>query len=185
MPTKLISPGLLLAIAIASSSALATSPYAGQESREIKALPESEAASLLAGQGMGLAKAAELNGYPGPAHVLELSSQLKLSESQVARTRELHARMDAEAKAAGRLLVDAESELDTLFRERKATPELLAQSLGKVASLQARVREVHLQAHLTQTLLLSAEQIAQYNQLRGYAQGVESRPPGEHHKRHQ
>ena len=36
-------------------------------------------ADLKAGRGMGLALAAELNGYPGPSHVLELADKLKLS----------------------------------------------------------------------------------------------------------
>ncbi len=34
---------------------------------------------------MGLALAAELNGYPGPAHVIELADSLELTEAQ--RTR--------------------------------------------------------------------------------------------------
>ena len=35
--------------------------------------------------GMGLALAAELNGYPGPAHVIELAKSLGLSEPQRAK----------------------------------------------------------------------------------------------------
>jgi hypothetical protein len=31
---------------------------------------------------MGMAKAAELNGYPGPAHVLSLATQLGLTPDQ-------------------------------------------------------------------------------------------------------
>ena len=42
------------------------SPYAGQESRAIKALSDSEIDDLANGRGMGLAKAGELNGYPSP-----------------------------------------------------------------------------------------------------------------------
>jgi hypothetical protein len=34
---------------------------------------------------MGLALAAELNGYPGPAHVIELAKSLGLSEPQRAK----------------------------------------------------------------------------------------------------
>lgn len=44
------------------------SPYAGLPAREIKALSPEEIADLAAGRGMGLALAAELNGYPGPRH---------------------------------------------------------------------------------------------------------------------
>jgi hypothetical protein len=31
---------------------------------------------------MGMAKAAELNGYPGPRHVLDLSPELHLTDAQ-------------------------------------------------------------------------------------------------------
>ena len=55
------------------------SPYAGQESRRIKSLSEQDIAELRAGRGWGLAKAAELNGMPGPAHLLELRRLRKIS----------------------------------------------------------------------------------------------------------
>jgi hypothetical protein len=147
----------------------AQSPYAGQQNRPIKALSESDIAELLAGKGRGYAKAAELNNYPGPAHVLELAAQLQLSQEQLNQTRAIHSRMQAEAQAAGAALVAAERELDTLFRDRKATPELLRAALQKVALAEAKVREVHLLAHIEQTAVLSAEQIAKYSELRGYS----------------
>ena len=48
-------------------------PYAGLQARPVKALSDQQIADLRAGRGMGLALAAELNGYPGPMHVLELA----------------------------------------------------------------------------------------------------------------
>ena len=60
----------------------ASSPYSGLETRAIKALSDSQIADLKAGRGMGLALAAELNGYPGPMHVLELADELVLSVEQ-------------------------------------------------------------------------------------------------------
>ena len=41
---------------------------------DIKSLSQDDQSALLAGRGMGLARPAELNGYPGPAHVLELAA---------------------------------------------------------------------------------------------------------------
>ena len=41
------------------------SPYAGEQGREIKALSTKDIDDLTQGRGMGLAKAAELNRYPG------------------------------------------------------------------------------------------------------------------------
>jgi len=57
-------------------------PYAGLEQRDIKALSERQMGDLRAVRGMGLALAAELNGYPGPLHVLEPSDKLGLSVEQ-------------------------------------------------------------------------------------------------------
>src|SRR3974377_1723295 len=57
-------------------------PSAGMEQRAVKALSGQQVEDLRAGRGMGLALAAELNGYPGPAHVLELADKLELTSDQ-------------------------------------------------------------------------------------------------------
>jgi hypothetical protein len=101
-----------IVLAGVATHATSTSPYVGQEKRTIKSLSATEVADLLAGKGLGFAKAAELNGYPGPSHVLELSSQLKLSDEQVAKTQIIFQRMEAEAKGLGARLVEAERELN-------------------------------------------------------------------------
>jgi len=78
--------GCTVALLITASMARSQSPYIGQASREIKALSPQEISDYLSGKGMGLAKAAELNGYPGPAHVLELAAQLELTSEQKTKT---------------------------------------------------------------------------------------------------
>jgi hypothetical protein len=145
------------------------SPYAGQEARDIKAVAPSEVAGLLAGKGLGFAKSAELNGYPGPAHVLELSAKLDLSPQQLAETKAIFGRMEVAAKASGAELVQAERELEALFRSREITPESLSRAVQQVASHQTQVRNAHLLAHIEQTKLLSPAQVAQYSALRGYS----------------
>ena len=60
-----------------------TSPYAGEEARVIKSLWAKDIDDLLNGRGWGLAKPAELNGVPGPVHLLELKSEIGLSSEQV------------------------------------------------------------------------------------------------------
>jgi Spy/CpxP family protein refolding chaperone len=159
---------VLFASALATLGANAASPYAEQTSREIKALSADDVGGLLAGKGMGWAKAAELNGFAGPAHVLELATELHLTPEQRARTEALFAAMSAKAAAQGRLLVDAEAELDTLFAARTVTPERLTAALGRIGALQAAVRHVHLEAHLAQVAILSDAQNARYGELRGY-----------------
>jgi Spy/CpxP family protein refolding chaperone len=150
------------------ASANPPSPYAGEERREIKSLSPQEIGDYLAGKGMGLAKAAELNGYPGPAHVLELTAPLKLTAEQKTRTQDLFKRMQKNAMGLGRQLIDEEQKLDKLFASRTVTPETLNASLERIGKLQAQFRQAHLEAHLTQTEILSATQIAKYVELRGY-----------------
>jgi Spy/CpxP family protein refolding chaperone len=159
----------MLAIAAASCAAgPGVAPYAGQEVREIKALAPDEVSSLLAGRGMGLAKAAEFNGYPGPLHVLELADRLQLSGEQREKTQALFASMQAKAMSLGRALVEEERALDRLFAGKAATAEQVSASLARIGALQAQVRGAHLEAHLAQVLILTPEQNAKYVEFRGY-----------------
>ena len=160
---------LVLAVAIISPiAASAASPYVGQTSRSIKSLSDEEVADYLSGNGMGLAKAAELNGYPGPAHVLELADQLALSPKQKERTEAIFERMQSQAKSVGKRLIDEERKLEELFASKTISSPLLHQTLGSIASLRAEVREIHLQAHLDEAQILSQAQTTKYWHLRGY-----------------
>lgn len=179
---------LLSASGLASATAdTPANPYAGQEARAIKSLSDQDVAGLLAGKGAALAKAAELNGYPGPAHVLELAETLHLDASQVEASRQLMAAHKARASQLGAELVASERELDALFAQKQANPALIDQATQRVGALQARLRAEHLTTHLTQTALLTAEQVRQYSVVRGYAQssvGAATTPAsftGHHH----
>ncbi len=143
-------------------------PYAGQEQRLVKALSSAETEGLLSGKGMGLAKAAELNHYPGPLHVLQIMKDLGLSQQQQLQTQQLYASMKSEAIRIGQLIIEEEQRLDELFASKKVTNKLLKSGLNKIAVLRGELRYVHLKAHLQQTTILSAEQISRYDQLRGY-----------------
>ena len=156
-----------VAVALAGCAA-GPSPYVAEQGRDIKALSADETASLLAGKGMGFAKAAELNGYPGPAHVLELAPRLQLTQAQVAKSQLLFDGMQAKAIALGRELVDAERNLDRLFASKAADRESVDAALARIGELQAKVRGAHLEAHLAQARILTPEQTARYVELRGY-----------------
>jgi Spy/CpxP family protein refolding chaperone len=147
---------------------LAASPYAGLESREIKALSPEQIEDLRAGRGMGLALAAELNGYPGPTHVIELADPLRLTSAQRAAVEELLAAMRAETIPLGLQVIAAEAELDRLFRERTVTSEALGKATAEIAELEGELRAAHLRYHLRTLELLMPEQIEQYTELRGY-----------------
>jgi Spy/CpxP family protein refolding chaperone len=170
--TRITVTAALLCLLGAAPAAIAAgpapSPYAGEQHRSIKALSGKEVQDLLAGRGMGLAKSAELNRYPGPAHVLELADRLDLSAAQRARTKSVFDAMEAQARALGKALVEREAELDRLFASRQISRATLESSLAEISKLQGKLRRVHLEAHLEQTDILTPEQVAAYAELRGY-----------------
>jgi Spy/CpxP family protein refolding chaperone len=159
---------LAIVAATATSSAQTTSPYTGQEQRAIKALSEEEIRDLLEARGMGLAKAAELNSYPGPLHVLQLAAELGLSDAQRKATDSLYANMRQRALSIGRQIIEAERTLDRAFVNGVIEPAALWSQVGAIATLQGELRAVHLEAHLAQHALLTPEQVTQYDVLRGY-----------------
>ena len=164
---------LALALLVAGPAwANTPSPYAGMTDRPIRALSAEQQADLLAGRGMGLALAAELNGWPGPAHVIELASAMQLTPAQLAATQRLMAEMQAAASTLGARVIEEERALDNAFRDRSVTPSDLSARTARIAALQGEIRDVHLRTHLAQAALLNAEQIAAYSRLRGYAGGT-------------
>ena len=156
-------------------------PYAGQQTRAIKALSDDEIAALRKGEGMGMAKAAELNGYPGPVHVVQLAAQLGLTDAQRREVQAIFDRMSAAAKPLGDEVIAEEQVLDQLFAKSEITPDRLTAATAAIAELQGRLRTVHLSSHLETRALLNADQIARYEQLRGYG-GPQA--PGQHHHHH-
>ena len=143
-------------------------PYAGQQSRAIKALSEQEEKDLLAGAGMGLAKAAELNRYPGPMHALELADPLGLSPEQRAQLTSLMRRHKAEARKMGERVVALERELDALFARGKPSPGEVDRLSVAIGEAQGRLRADHLKTHLETTALLTRAQVEAYVKARGY-----------------
>lgn len=143
-------------------------PYAGHQQRAVKALSDEQIADLRAGRGMGLALAAELNGYPGPVHVLELAEQLQLSGDQRQQVQRLFDSMKAEATALGVSLIEQETALDRAFATEHISEATLLQLTSQIGETQGRLRAVHLKYHLTTRALLSPAQRERYASLRGY-----------------
>ena len=142
--------------------------YAGLQKREIKALSAQQIEDLKAGKGMSLALPAELNGYPGPAHALELADKLKLTDEQKMRIQELFKSMQKEAQTLGLEVIEAEKKLDLLFKDKKVDMQNLKAATLNAAEAHAKLRESHLRYHLTTTEIMSKEQVDNYNRLRGY-----------------
>jgi Spy/CpxP family protein refolding chaperone len=149
-----------------------TSPYVGWQGRPVKALAPERTADLLAGRGAGYALAAELNGYPGPLHVLELAEKLELTPRQRTQVETLFAAMRDEAKMLGRALIERETALDRMFADARATEPSLATAVAEIAVLEGRLRATHLRYHLETRAILEPEQIVRYARLRGYGAGA-------------
>src|SRR5713101_3668780 len=96
--------------------------------------------ALAKGEGFGMALPADHAGYPGPRHVLDLATELKLSPAQVRA-------------------------FEKMFGENRSEADLREQSF-RVDSIYAELRWVHLSAHLAARKLLSPEQVAAYVRLR-------------------
>jgi len=155
----------------AAESAAAPSPYAGQEQRAVKALSADEVEGLLAGAGLGYAKAAELNHYPGPKHVLDLADELGLTDEQRSGAEASFERMQQRARDLGRRIVDAETALDRAFAAGELDADELHRRVADLAALRGDLRSTHLVAHLEMRALLSDHQVMRYDALRGYGEG--------------
>jgi len=153
------------------------SPYAGQEvTRAIKALSQDEVEGLLAGSGTpfgGMAKPAELNGYPGPRHVMDAynAGEFELTDEQHEQIQELYEKMRSEAIDLGKQIIDIEKEIDDAFTDKTITEAFLQEKVEKSADLYSQLRFVHLKTHLATIDILTPQQVEQYNELRGYTSG--------------
>lgn len=192
MSTSMQKPLISVAIALLMpilfnlvASGDAHQPYAGLHDRAIKALTQERIDGLLAGDGLGFALAAELNHYPGPTHVLALADELDVSKEQQAEIHRLYTDMKTEAKQLGETLVNLERDLDRAFVNQEMTPERLERLTGAIAAVEGELRYVHLRAHLSVKSILTHEQVARYDHLRGYAEDDGSTQQPEHpHQMH-
>ncbi|WP_261322983.1 Spy/CpxP family protein refolding chaperone [Rhizobium leguminosarum] len=146
-----------------------TSPYAQEAARDIKSLSETDVDELTRGGGWGFAKPAELNGYPGPSHVLQMKDRLGLTDDQLLKVQRAFDLMQARASEEGQVFVEAERELDAAFRSRAITESELRDLVAAAEASRSRLRFIHLAAHLEVTRLLDASQIAGYGKHRGYS----------------
>ena len=166
---------LILTVALLPISAFAAShdtnrsEYAGQENREIKSLSEDDIEELRHGRGWGLALAAELNGVPGPVHLLEMKKEIGLSPEQIEKIEALFEQMRGQAIELGNTLIERERELNNHFAQGTINENLLRDLLEQIGQVRVQLRLVHLSTHLKTPGIVSAEQIERYNELRGYS----------------
>src|SRR6056297_2660183 len=140
--------------------------HAGHQGRGHDAMQAREFRNLQQGRGMGMGRAAETNGYPGPMHVLQHAAALELTDGQIERTRELMTRVKTRAPALGQQVIDAEKQLEAMFAEGSVNAAKMDALLLEIAELRAHLRSLHLTAHLDQAAVLTETQLEQYKALR-------------------
>lgn len=161
-------------ISSSDTSSSQISPYSGQEVRDIKSLSDKDVQSLQNGTGEafgGIAKQAELNGYPGPRHVLDIASELQLTDQQRMEIELIYQNMSKKAKSIGVGIITIEQDIDRVFADKTINEENLKLMLDKSGDLYGQLRFVHLSAHLDTMQILTIEQLQMYNKIRGYDSG--------------
>jgi len=146
------------------------SPPPAPASAGTSTLTADQVSQLRAGDGMGLAKAGELNGYPGPKHVLEFADALALTPEQRTRVETIGKAMLADAQRVGGAIVEQERALDEAFKSGAISESDLNARVLAIAALQGELRVVHLSSHLSVASLLTAVQVKKYVELRSSAQ---------------
>lgn len=165
---------IIFMVLLCSTSVVAQkSSYAGEERCTIKSLSEKEIEQYLSGAGMGLAKAAELNHYPGPTHVLELADTLELTKAQKSTIEKIVKEMKSTAIHFGKEIVEKEKLLNNAFASNAISIERLEKLTNEIGTLQGTLRFTHLQAHIATKEILSKHQVMLYDVLRGYTTGTE------------
>jgi Spy/CpxP family protein refolding chaperone len=149
-------------------AAMGHSPYAGQQVRTITSLSEDDQKQLLTGGGWGLAKPAEFNGAPGPAHLLELKNEIGLSDAQVKAIEAMYADMQSQAIELGKRYIETEREIDAYFKSKQISDAVLRQKVDAAAKALADLRFLHLSYHHRTQDVVTPEQVTKYNALRGY-----------------
>jgi Spy/CpxP family protein refolding chaperone len=188
--TTVILFALLLGVAIGHNLDLSASPEAESNTSptpsayrdllasEIRGMDAETIEGYLAGSGLGMALPAELNGYPGPRHVLELAEDLKITPEQQRQVQHLFDQMQPQAIDLGKQILEAEAALEQAFRTETITEATLEQQLAETGRLEAQLRFIHLRTHLATLDILSPHQVMAYNRLRGY----DEMPAGHQHQ---
>lgn len=143
-------------------------PQQGRMARgAIRALTEADVQAIRAGEGAGLAMAAELNGLPGPRHVLDAASSLALTPEQTQAIQAIFEAMHTAARPAGDRYLAAQESLEADLRAGRITSETLRERLTTVEQLRTELALIHIEAHLRTAAMLSSEQREQYELGRG------------------
>lgn len=171
-PSKTKRQRMRLAMAIALVTC--ASSLAAQS---VRAPSQADVQAYLAAKGMGMARAAERDGIPGPFHVLTMTHELGLSDTQLRKTQEVFAAMEAQTSQLGREIIAQERALDQQLSDPRSHARERDLALARVGQLHKALREAHQAAHEAQRRILTSEQISLYRTLRAQAAAVAQKRP--------
>lgn len=155
--------------AIAQSDPTPTpSAYRELLDTEIRGLSPETIDGYRNGAGMGMALPAELNGYPGPRHILDLADDLELTTEQYDKIQALFDTMLPVAVELGEQILNEEAALEQAYRDGTVDDAFLHDQLVLIGQLEAELRYTHLRTHLSTIDILTPYQVTLYNVLRGY-----------------
>jgi len=154
------------------------SAYVSLLDSEIRGLDQDTIEGYLTGKGLGQALPAELNGYPGPRHTIDMAEEMELTDEQLAQVQALFDDMQSAVLPLGEKYLESVAELELAFREGTITDEYLQSQLENITGIEAQMRYVHLSTHLATIDILNHDQIMEYNMMRGYGDGMD-------HEQHQ
>lgn len=147
---------------------------------QMKGLSEEGIRGLINGEGLGVARIAELNHFPGPRHVLDIADKLQLSDTQLKETRKVYAGMHKEAVRLGKMIIAREEELENSFARNDIDSNKWKTIVMEIARLEGELRVTHIRAHLAMKGILSPDQISNYDLLKGYGPGTREVSPHHH-----
>jgi len=183
MPRHFLALAFLLVGVSSAAVAQHDGGYAEFRNRDIKALSAQQVDDLRQGRGMGLSLPAELNGAPGPLHVLQLRDQMNVTPAQASEVERIRDEMTSAAQRLGASVIQAEAELDGAFKSGAADEASIRSMTARIGALNAELRAAHLTAHLKTRRLLTVTQLAAYNTARGYTahESSAASPSGHRH----
>lgn len=148
---------------------------------QVRTLSAQEVKVLRSGGGDEMVLAAELNGYPSPARVLEMGEELGLTPDQRFELARLNAITQGKARAMGDRIVVAEKNFDVFMAAAEQPIDLIRAHLDNIAGLHAALRGIRIASHMEAFDILTEPQRRQYAELRDLppapTRPVEKEPP--------
>ncbi|MDB5120462.1 MAG: hypothetical protein JWN56_1680 [Sphingobacteriales bacterium] len=112
-----------------------------------------------------MVKVAEVNNYPDPCRVIEISTHLKLTPAQLSKLTTIKSSLEFKAKEMDGFINQQEKKLNDLFASGKAEEGSIIYYTNKLGLYEGELRNAYLQAHLKTRYVLTPAQLKKYNQL--------------------